>query len=127
VVGRMEELLQRVALHVAIAAELLCILCIAFGAVEATYLAVRFLITRPANVQKARRHVWVRFARSIILALEFALAADIARTAVAPSWDDIGQLAAIAFIRTALNFFLERDLEVFGGEEPHEAAARPRV
>jgi len=29
---------------------------------------------------------------------------------VAPSFDEIGQLAAIAAIRTALNYFLEREL-----------------
>src|SRR6266498_1935410 len=32
-------------------------------------------------------------------------------TAVAPSWDDIGKLAAIAVLRTALNYFLERELK----------------
>jgi hypothetical protein len=48
--------------------------------------------------------------------LEFALGADIVRTAIAPTWDDIGQLAAIAAIRTFLNFFLERDLDAFGGD-----------
>jgi len=39
------------------------------------------------------------------------LAADIVRTVIAPTWVEIGQLAAIAVIRTFLNFFLERDLE----------------
>ncbi|GAA2462917.1 hypothetical protein GCM10010405_54080 [Streptomyces macrosporus] len=32
------------------------------------------------------------------------------RTAVAPSFTEIGQLAAIAAIRTALNFFLGREI-----------------
>ena len=31
-------------------------------------------------------------------------------TAIAPTWEDIGRLAAIAAIRTFLNFFLERDI-----------------
>ena len=57
-----------------------------------------------------RKQVWLRFAATIALALEFALAADIAETAIAPSWQDIGQLAAIAAIRTLLNVFLARDL-----------------
>ncbi|HNO14476.1 MAG TPA: DUF1622 domain-containing protein, partial [Accumulibacter sp.] len=35
---------------------------------------------------------------------------DILKTAIAPSWNDIGQLAAIAALRTALNYFLEREL-----------------
>jgi hypothetical protein len=52
-----------------------------------------------------------RFATAIILALEFTLAADIIRSAVAPSWDAIGRLGASAAIRIALNFFLARDIE----------------
>jgi uncharacterized membrane protein len=42
--------------------------------------------------------------------LTFQLANDIFISARAPTWDDIGRLAAIAFIRTFLNFFLERDI-----------------
>jgi uncharacterized membrane protein len=42
--------------------------------------------------------------------LTFQLAADIVESAFSPSWDEIGRLAAIAVIRTFLNFFLERDL-----------------
>jgi uncharacterized membrane protein len=48
--------------------------------------------------------------RSLALALEFLLGADILRTAVEPSWDEIGRLAAIAAIRTALNYFLQREI-----------------
>jgi len=39
------------------------------------------------------------------------LGADILKTAITPSWDEIGKLAAIAALRTALNYFLERDLK----------------
>jgi len=49
--------------------------------------------------------------RSLALALEFLLGADILRTAVAPSWREIGQLAAIVVIRTFLNYFLQRELD----------------
>jgi uncharacterized membrane protein len=42
--------------------------------------------------------------------LELLLAADILQTAVAPTWDDIGKLAAVATIRTVLNYFLEKEL-----------------
>jgi uncharacterized membrane protein len=48
--------------------------------------------------------------RFLTLGLEFLLAADILRTAAAPSFDQIGQLAAIAAIRTALNYFLGREI-----------------
>jgi uncharacterized membrane protein len=47
----------------------------------------------------------------LLLGLEFELAADIIASVVSPTWQDIGELGAIAVIRTFLNFFLERDLE----------------
>ena len=60
--------------------------------------------------------VRLTLARYLALALEFQLGADILSTAIAPSWDQIGKLGAIAVIRTALNFFL--------GREMHEEVAR---
>jgi uncharacterized membrane protein len=61
--------------------------------------------------------------RFLALGLEFQLASDILRTAIAPTFREIGQLAAIATIRTALNFFLGREikeerLELEQGREP---------
>lgn len=48
--------------------------------------------------------------RFLTLGLEFQLAADILRTAFSPTFAQIGQLAAIAAIRTALNYFLGREI-----------------
>jgi uncharacterized membrane protein len=48
--------------------------------------------------------------RWLAVGLEFELAADILRSAVTPSWQDIEQLAAIAALRTALNYFLDREI-----------------
>jgi uncharacterized membrane protein len=59
------------------------------------------------------------FARYLTLALELQLAADILSTSVAPTWDRIGKLAAIAIIRTALNYFLSKELkDEHATEEP---------
>jgi len=49
--------------------------------------------------------------RFLALGLEFQLASDVLRTAVAPSWEELGKLAAVAAIRTALNYFLEKEIE----------------
>lgn len=54
--------------------------------------------------------VRLSLARYLALALEFQLGADILSTAIAPSWEQIGQLGAIAIIRTLLNFFLSREM-----------------
>lgn len=59
-------------------------------------------------------------ARYLALALELQLGADILSTAVAPSWDQIGKLGAIAAIRTGLNFFLMRELRETGEMPPRE-------
>ena len=58
-------------------------------------------------------HVEIRLtlARYLALGLEFQLGADILGTAVSPSFTDIGQLAAIAAIRTVLQFSLSRELK----------------
>ncbi len=59
----------------------------------------------------------LRFARYLTLALELQQAADILATSVAPSWDRIGKLAAIAVIRTALNYFLNKELQAEAAAE----------
>ncbi|GAA0727153.1 DUF1622 domain-containing protein [Dactylosporangium roseum] len=58
--------------------------------------------------------------RFLALGLEFQLASDILRTAIAPTLREIGELAAIAAIRTALNYFLSREIK----EERAELASR---
>lgn len=63
-----------------------------------------------SNRQSDFTAVRLTFARYLSLALEFQLGADILSTAIAPSWDQIGKLGAIAVIRTALNFFLQYEM-----------------
>lgn len=62
--------------------------------------------------------VRLTLARYLAVALEFQLAADILSTAIAPSWDQIGKLGAIAVIRTALNFFLTKEMEAEAERAP---------
>lgn len=54
--------------------------------------------------------VRVGFSRYLVVALEFQLASDILSTAVAPTWERLGQLAAITVIRTLLNYFLRLEM-----------------
>ena len=68
------------------------------------------LFLRRGMPQEAKVEARLSLGRWLALGLEFALAADILRTAVAPSWRDIGQLAAIAVLRTGLNFSLEKEI-----------------
>jgi uncharacterized membrane protein len=72
------------------------------------------LFARPVRSMQAKESVRLSFAGWLALALEFELAADILRTAVAPTWNDIGQLAAIAILRTALNYFVQKEIDRAG-------------
>ena len=110
----MEELFKETASRIALAVELASALIIAYGAVE----AIVGLFTPRRRFEKEklfhkRRQVFLRFGMWLILGLEFELAADIVRSAISPTWSDIGQLGAIAVIRTVLNYFLERDIKEF--------------
>ena len=67
--------------------------------------------------------VRLTLARYLSLALEFQLASDILSTSIAPSWDQIGKLAAIAVIRTGLNYFLAREV---AGEIATESSPAPQ-
>ena len=64
--------------------------------------------------------------RFLALGLEFQLASDLLRTAVAPSFEEIGKLAAVAAIRTALNFFLGREIREEREEIERARAERTR-
>ncbi len=67
--------------------------------------------------------VRLSLARFLVLGLEFQLAADVLRTAISPSFEEIGKLAAIAAIRTVLNYFLNREI---AQEQREVASLEPR-
>ena len=98
-------------------------LIIAFGVAEAIWRTVLGYVARLARAAGGDEAVRLRLGKWLALALEFALAADIVRTAVAPSWDEIGKLAAIMALRTALNYFLEREFEQAAGTPPETVRA----
>jgi uncharacterized membrane protein len=107
-----EEILKTAAETAALSLEGAGIVLITYGAVEAVCRSVVSIVRGPAT-HGQRKEVRMRFGAWLLLGLEFALAADIIRTAISPTWSDIGQLAAIALIRTFLNYFLERDLDKY--------------
>jgi len=110
----MEEVLRQSARLIAVLIEAVAVLLIAYGAGEAFVNSFRHLFHRTHDAGW-RKALFLRFGVWLLLGLQFALAADIVRSAIAPTWNDIGQLAAIAAIRTFLNYFLERDLAAEAG------------
>ena len=100
---------------------------ILFGTVQAAITTVRAVFSPlPGRI---RREVWMHYARWLVAGLTFQLAADIIETAITTDWEAIGRVAAIAVIRTFLNYFLERDMsdmrEQLTELRPADAHAEP--
>jgi uncharacterized membrane protein len=105
----MEEWLHLVTKDVVVIIDAMALIIVAAGTAEAFFTGL--WVAFPASTAHQRfRHVLVRYGRWLVAGLTFQLAADIVATSITPSWQEVGQLGAIAVIRTFLNYFLERDL-----------------
>lgn len=82
---------------------------IAIAALRATIQSLHLLFSTDSPPE-AKVAVRLTLGRWLAVALEFELAADVLNTAVTPTWGDIEKLAAIAALRTALNYFLEKEI-----------------
>jgi uncharacterized membrane protein len=102
-----EEWVQSLVLWLKLGVEACGALVIAAGVL---LLAGRYLRQALSGQRPDYNQLRLTFARFLALALELQLAADILSTAVAPGWDQIGKLGAIAVLRTALNYFLAREM-----------------
>ena len=106
----MEELFASFARVVGLLIEAAAVLIVSFGSLEA-FVKLLWVVATPGTTHGERKAIWRRFGMWLLLGLEFELAADIIASVLSPTWQDIGELGAIAVIRTFLNYFLEHDLE----------------
>lgn len=105
----LEELVKNITLSIGSIVEGIAAIIIAHAILQALIFCGKNALLSDDRMNKME--IRLSLGKSLALALEFLLAADILRTAVAPNWDDIGKLAAIAALRTLLNYFLERELK----------------
>jgi uncharacterized membrane protein len=105
----MEEIAKNITINVSHAVEILAAVIIGIAVINVLINYVFSLY--PSAKKLSKEEIRIKFGSSVAVALELLLGADVLATAVAPNWNDIGQLAAIAVIRTALNYFLERELK----------------
>lgn len=106
--GHFEELLVEGVQWIRLLAEATGAIIVAIGVALALWLYLRSALSRQhANFNGIR----LVLARYLALALEFQLGSDILSTAINPTGQQIGQLAAIAVIRTGLNYFLGKEIK----------------
>jgi uncharacterized membrane protein len=119
----MEELVSQLARAIALGLDAAAVLIVAVGSMDA-FGRIVVGLARPSSLPHgAGKVVWRRFGMWLLLALEFELASDIVTSVVAPSWQDLGRLGAIAVIRTFLNYFLEKDVSEAVDVEPRAEPA----
>lgn len=106
----MENVLDVFANYLALLLDGFALLVVLIGAIEAA-IGIADFVARRQTRSAELRSVWLRFAHWLAAALTFQLGADIVHTALAPSWNDIGRVAAIAAIRSFMVYFLDRDIE----------------
>jgi len=103
-----ETLVSIAVMWLVLAAEILAAILIGVGIVLTLVRLTKVLRqSKYEGYEKSR----LTLARFLAMALEFQLAADVLATAVAPTWTQIGKLGAIAVIRTALNYFLAKEIK----------------
>ena len=90
------------------AVEIAAAFIIGLALLQVLYRYVHLLLVKTDTT--TNEEIRIKFGSTVAVALELLVGADVLATAVAPTWDDIGKLAAIAILRTALNYFLEREL-----------------
>ena len=106
----MEQLVKSIANNTGLFVEGLAAIIIAIASAKALFQYFRNFISN--NFQKnTSEELRINLGSSVAVALELLLGADVLMTAVTPSWNDIGMLAAIATLRTGLNYFLGRELK----------------
>ena len=104
----MTDILLRATEVTVTAIDTLALVVVVGATAQALVSGIRLL---PSSAPDAvKRMVWVHYARWLVVALTFQLAADIVETSIRTDWQSIARLGAVAVIRTFLNYFLERDL-----------------
>ena len=106
--SRMEEFLHLATTWLANLAELFAAAIIGYASVIGFF---KYVTNHFKKHPGYKENIRLELGRSLALALEFLLGADILKTAIAPNWHDLGILAAIAILRTALNYFLDKEIE----------------
>ena len=98
--------------YVSFFSQILAVIVIVSGMVKAFFTFVKDSVLG-GSAREAIRESRLEIGHSFSLGLGFLIGASIIKSTVAPTWNDIGQLAAIIAIRTVLNHFLMRDIEKF--------------
>ena len=115
----LEPWLKLIVGYFASGAEIAAAFVIGVGIIRAIVAYIKSFFSHSARRFDTTQSIRLQLGRVLTLGLEFTVASDILRTAVAPTRQDILNLGAIVLLRTLLNYFLE--LEIRQVEERSQA------
>ena len=107
----LESWLKLIVGYFAAGAEIAAAVVIGVAILRGIVSYVQLLFAGSFQEGDATESIRLRLGRVLALGLEFTVASDILRTAVAPTRQDILNLGAIVLLRTLLNYFLEREIQ----------------
>ena len=111
VASPLESWLKIIVDYLAAGAEIAAAIVIGLGIIRGIWDYLRQLLSHSKKHVDATEGIRLELGRVLVLGLEFTVASDILRTAVAPTRQDILNLGAIVLLRTLLNYFLEREIQ----------------
>lgn len=79
--------------------------------VVGTIILIHAIVTSIVGLFNRQKHARLKLAEGISLALEFKMGAEVLRSVVAKSWNEIGMLAAIVAIRAAMVLLLHWEIK----------------
>lgn len=111
IISPLEQWLRVIVGYLAAGTEIAAAIVIGGAVVRGITLYLRLLFNRSRFHFDSTEGIRLQLGRVLALGLEFTVASDILRTAVAPSRQDILSLGEIVLLRTLLNYFLEREIQ----------------
>jgi len=112
-----EIIINTIARYATYIAQVLAVLVIVTGMIRAVYYYVKNRIRKLSDYNPVLESR-LELGHTLSLGLAFLIGASILKSAIAPTWDDIGKLAAIIALRTVLNYFLTREIKSLGQDLP---------
>lgn len=107
-----EHLLEQVVGYAILLCEVAAMLVVGLSAIQVTFKFLRGLLdTKYSKRLRSSEILRLQLGHRLSLALEFAVASDILRLAISPSFGDLLFLFVIIMLRFLMNFFLEDEFE----------------
>ena len=105
--------------YISLGIGIIAVIVIIWGVIKGSVEVVRVELSKPSV--RGEKHISLEKARydigtHLLLGLEFLIAADIIRTIVKPSLEELAILGSIVVIRTVISYFLGKEIRQYGSK-----------